>query len=311
MSDLISTPQNGSPETRNQVAEPLKPPRRVAIGRGASWIYEGFSLFNLGMGTSVAILLLAISIQIVGNLLPGVNLLLSLFSLVFAAGFMAVAHGGHTRQQLRFADYFAGFVKNMGELVLAAAIYMGLLFVIILVTVILAMIFGGWEILQLHMAAHFEGAISANEGLFLLFWALVALLFVIPLLMMVVYAPPLILFHDIKAWPAMTLSMEACWKNMLPLCWYGILVALLALLGIVPAVLPWVMSGIAPETLLQILWTGEWASLWGAIHMVFPSVVFGGALGVVVFLMVFPAINYANYCAYRDIFLYDDGGISV
>ena len=105
MSYVISTPQNGLPEARNQVADPLKPPRRVAIGRGASWIYEGVSLFNLGMGTSVAILLLAMSIQIVGNLIPGVNLLLSLFSLVFAAGFMAVAHGGHTRQQLRFADY--------------------------------------------------------------------------------------------------------------------------------------------------------------------------------------------------------------
>ncbi len=267
MNDLISTPQHESPQTGFQAAEPLKPPRRVAIGRGASWIYEGFSLFNLGMGTSVAILLLAISIQIVGNLLPGVNLLLSLFSLVFAAGFMAVAHGGHTRQQLHFADYFAGFVKNMGQLVLAAAIYMGLLFVIILVTVILAMIFGGWEILQLHMAAHFEGAISANEGLFLLFWALVALLFVIPLLMMLVYAPPLILFHDIKAWPAMTLSMEACWKNMLPLLWYSVLAMMLTLLG--------------------------------------------GLMLLIGLLVVIPVLNYANYCAYRDIFLYDDGGISV
>ena len=267
MNDLISTPQHESPQTGFQAAEPLKPPRRVAIGRGASWIYEGVSLFNLGMGTSVAILLLAMSIQIVGNLIPGANLLLSLFSLVFAAGFMAVAHGGHTRQQLRIADYFAGFRKNMGELVLAAAIYMGLFLAIFLVTVILAMIFGGWEILQLHMAAHFEGAISANEGLFLLFWALVALLFVIPLLMMVIYAPPLILFHDIKAWPAMTLSMEACWKNMLPLLWYSVLAMMLTLLG--------------------------------------------GLMLLIGLLVVIPVLNYANYCAYRDIFLYDDGGISV
>ena len=267
MSYVISTPQNGLPEARNQVADPLKPPRRVAIGRGASWIYEGVSLFNLGMGTSVAILLLAMSIQIVGNLIPGANLLLSLFSLVFAAGFMAVAHGGHTRQQLRIADYFAGFRKNMGELVLAAAIYMGLFLAIFLVTVILAMIFGGWEILQLHMAAHFEGAISTNEGLFLIFWVLVALLFVIPLLMMLVYAPPLILFHDIKAWPAMKLSMEACWKNMLPLLWYSILAVLLTLLG--------------------------------------------GLMLLIGLLVVIPILNYANYCAYRDIFLYDDGSISV
>ncbi len=28
-------------------------------------------------------------------------------------------------------------------------------------------------------------------------------------------------------------------------------------------------------------------------------------------LVVIPILNYANYCAYRDIFLYDDGSISV
>ena len=263
----MKTPQNEPLETTNQAPEPLKPPRRVAIGRGASWIYEGFALFNLGMGTSVAILLVAMSIQIVGNLLPGASLLLSVFSLVFAAGFMAVAHGGHTRQQLRFSDYFAGFRKNMGELVLAAAIYMGLFFAIVLVTVILAMIFGGWEIIQSHMAAPPAGTLSAGEGLFLLFWVLVALLFVIPLLMMVVYAPPLILFHDIKAWPAMKLSMEACWKNMLPLLWYSVLAVLLTLLG--------------------------------------------GLMLLIGLLVVIPILNYANYCAYRDIFLYDDGSLCV
>jgi len=103
--------------------------------------------------------------------------------------------------------------------------------------------------------------------LFLIFWVLVALLFVIPLLMMLVYAPPLILFHDIKAWPAMKLSMEACWKNMLPLLWYSILAVLLTLLG--------------------------------------------GLMLLIGLLVVIPILNYANYCAYRDIFLYDDGSISV
>lgn len=214
------------------VTHELKPPRRVGMGRAGSWIYAGFSVFNLGMGTSVGVLLLAMSIQIAGNLLPGANLLLSLFSLVFAAGFMAIAHGGHTRGRLSFTDYFAGFRQNMGELVLAAAIYLGLFLAIFLVVTLLALCLGGWEIFKLHAALNFEGPMSGSEGLFLLFWVLVALLFVIPLMMMVVYAPPLILFHDLKAWPAMKLSMVACWKNMLPLLWYGVLVLLLSLLGL-------------------------------------------------------------------------------
>ena len=114
MSDMYNQPQDEalSPASEAPV-DVLKPPRRVPTSRAGSWIYQGFSVFNCGMGTSVGIMLVALLIQIVGNLLPGANLLLSIFSLVFAAGYLAVAHGAYTQGHLRFGNYFAGFRKNM------------------------------------------------------------------------------------------------------------------------------------------------------------------------------------------------------
>lgn len=229
MSDLYNQPQNEdvAPVSAAPV-DVLKPPRRVPTSRAGSWIYQGFTVFNCGMGTSVGIVLVALLIQIVGNLLPGANLLLSIFSLVFAAGYLAVAHGGYTQGQLRFNNYFAGFRKNMGELVLASVIYMGLIVAVVFIGVFLAMLCGGWQML----AHHAGGAYQPNiDPLFILLWFLIILMFVIPLMMLVVYAPALIYFHDLKAWAAMKLSFEASWKNMLPLLWLGVLAFLLSLLG--------------------------------------------------------------------------------
>lgn len=232
MSDMYNQLQEDEvPSASEAPVDVLKAPRRVPTSRAGSWIYQGFTVFNCGMGTSVGIVLVALLIQIVGNLLPGANLLLSIFSLVFAAGYMAVAHGGHTQGELRFNNYFAGFRKNMGELVLASVIYLGLIFAVVFAGVFLGMLSGGWQIFAHHAGG--AGAYQPNiDPLFILLWCLIILMFVIPLMMLVVYAPALIYFHDLKAWAAMKLSFEACWKNMLPLLWFSVLVFLLYLLGV-------------------------------------------------------------------------------
>ena len=231
MSDMYNQPQDEEVSPVSQAPlEVLKAPRRVPTSRAGSWIYQGFTVFNRGMGTSVGIVVVALLIQIVGNLLPGANLLLSIFSLVFAAGYLAVAHGGYTQGHLRFGNYFAGFRKNMGELVLASVIYLGLIFAVVFIGVFLGMISGGWQIFAHHAGG---GAYQPNiDPLFILLWFLIILMFVIPLMMLVVYAPALIYFHDLKAWAAMKLSFHACWKNMLPLLWLGVLALLLSLLGV-------------------------------------------------------------------------------
>ena len=50
--------------------------------------------------------------------------------------------------------------------------------------------------------------------------------------------------------------------------------------------------------------------LWYSILAVLLTLL-GGLMLLIGLLVVIPILNYANYCAYRDIFLYDDGSISV
>lgn len=230
MSDLYNQSQDEalSPVSDAPV-DVLKPPRRVPTSRAARWIYQGFTVFDCGMGMSVGIALIAMGLQLINCVLIYeslvLNLLLSLFSLVFAAGYMAVADGGYRQRQICFGNYFAGFRKNMGQLLLAQAIYMGLIFAVVFIgSFLMEKICGAWLMIQIN------GINELNFDLILLCY-LIILMFVLPLMLLVVYAPALIYFHDLKAWTAMKLSFEACLKNMLPLLWLWILLSLLLLLG--------------------------------------------------------------------------------
>ncbi|MGL4207169.1 MAG: BPSS1780 family membrane protein [Aeromonadaceae bacterium] len=245
----------------------LQPPRRVAIGRGWSWIHEGFSLFNCGMGVSVGILLLSVAIQVVGNLLPGAGLLVSLFSLVLSAGWVAMAHRAREEGVIRFSDFFAGFRKNMGNLVLVMAIYIGLLLACVLLVGVLFLVQGvvtGDLQLWGQLVSQGPQATGLDSGVLMmtfLFWTLVLMLFIIPLVMMVYYAAPLVYLNDVQPWAAMKLSFQGCLRNMLPLLWFSLLVTLGFIL-------------VGTLTLL---------------------------LGL---LVLCPVMGYAHYCSYRDIYLY-------
>lgn len=63
---------------------------------------------------------------------------------------------------------------------------------------------------------------------------LVGLLFYIPLVMCMYLAPILILFHDMSAVSAMSLSFKACLKNILPFLVLGILLIIAGLVAIIP-----------------------------------------------------------------------------
>ena len=248
-------------------APQLQPPRRVAVGRGWSWIHEGFGLFNCGMGVSVGILLFSIVIQVAGNVIPGAALLVSLFSLVLSAGWVAVAHRAREEGVIRFSDFFAGFRKNMGNLVLVAAIYMGLIFACFMLVGILFLVHGviSGELQQWgDLINGGQQALGVDNSWVILsfsFWLLVLLLFIIPMVMMVYYAAPLVYLNDMQPWAAMKLSFQGCMRNMLPLLWFSLLVTLSFIL-------------VGTVTLL---------------------------LGL---LVLYPVMSYAHYCSYRDIYLY-------
>ena len=203
-------------------------PRRVRIGRGWGWIYGGFGLFNRGMGVSVGICLFSVVLSMASGIVPGGSLLYQLFSMVFAAGSLAVAHRAHTAGYISFNDYFEGFRQQMGPLVLVAVIYMGLIFGVVFVATLAAIASIGLDNLM-----HFEEAVQADptSGLRLLLWVLVVIALIIPVMMAVMFAPALVFFHQVAPWSAMKLSFRACLRNFWVLSWWGVLATVLMFCG--------------------------------------------------------------------------------
>jgi hypothetical protein len=209
-------------------ATPWQEPRRVRIGRGWGWIYSAFGLFNRGMGVSVGICLFGLVLSIASGLIPGGGLLYQLFSMVFAAGLMSVAHRAHTMGYISFNDYFEGFRQQMGQLVLTAVIYLVLLFGLFFLVALAA----GFSI-GFHNLRHWEEMlrIDPTMALSLLLWVLVGFALLIPVMMAALFAPALVFFHQVAPWEALKLSLRGCWRNFWPLSWWGILATLLLLLG--------------------------------------------------------------------------------
>ena len=139
MSDFIMEepqPEPGVPDLGPYIDLPLQAPRRVRIGRGGNWIYDGFGLFNRGMGVSAGICLFSLVLSIGSAVIPGANLLYMLFSMVLAAGYMMVAHNAFRYGSIRFNDFFEGFRHQMGQLVLAEVIYFAISLGVILFVVL-------------------------------------------------------------------------------------------------------------------------------------------------------------------------------
>ena len=215
-------------EAENQSEATWLQPRRVRIGRGWGWLYGGFGLFNRGMGVSVGICLFSVVLSMASGIVPGGSLLYQLFSMVFIAGSLAVAHRAHTAGYISFIDYFEGFRQQMGPLVLVAVIYMALIFGVVFLVMLAAMASIGLDSLL-----HFDEVMEADptSGLQILLWVLIAMALIIPVMMAAMFAPALVFFHQVAPWQAMTLSFYACLRNFWVLSWWGILATLMVLFG--------------------------------------------------------------------------------
>lgn len=209
--------------------------RSVESGRGWQWIVEGFGLFRRAPLMWIALTLvlaliwmLLFAIRLVGPLL------FNLLSPVFFAGFMIGCRDVDEGRDLELAHVFAGFRSHAAPLVTVGGVYL------VGMILILGLIFftaGGSMLPGALSGKHgdIEAVATAVRGLALAL--IVAFVVYIPLLMAVWFAPLLIAFHGMPAVPAMKLSFEACWRNLLPFTVYGLVVLVLWFLASIPLLL--------------------------------------------------------------------------
>ena len=207
----------------------------LEAGRGWVWIVEGFALFRkspfmwITLTVVLALMWIAsLSIPVLGAML--FNLLSPALFAGLMLGCLAVDRG----EELEVAHLFAGFRNHGTALVTIGGVYL------IGSVVVLAAVWAtaGGAMLQTVLqkgAAGIHLIPGATRALALAL--LVGSAVYLPLLMLIWFAPVLIVFDGLRPWPAMKRSLAACLYHWLAFLVYGAILLVLWFLATIPLLL--------------------------------------------------------------------------
>ena len=240
--------------------------RVVAPARGWQWLFEGFWLFRK---TPVIWLALTIALGLmwaVSLVIPVLGpLLFNLLSPALFAGLMIGCRALESGKPLEIGHLFAGFRQHAAPLVTVGGVY--LVGTVVVVGIVLMVAGGstlpvvltkpGTDIETLRAAARSMSlALAVGAAVYL------------PLLMVIWFAPLLVVFNGLAPVAAMKLSFTACVSNTVPFLVYGVAVLMVWVILSLPAAL-------------------------GAA---------GGLLVVALLVASIPVLICSVYTSYRDIF---------
>lgn len=218
------------PQTTNNFT--FHPPRMVGIGRGVSWIGEGFNFFKQSPGPWVLTCIVGLVLLIILNIIPLVNIVTGLTTYVWLAGLLIGLKAQHDGKDFKIEYLFAGFKNHFGALILlgiiAMVVFVGIIF-IAMGPVALQLVIGNTEALM-----------SNPSGIALSF--LIALALMIPMTMAIWFAPALIVLNDMSILDALKFSFKACLKNFLPFLLYGVVLSALMFVASIPLMLGWFVA---------------------------------------------------------------------
>jgi len=236
-----SPPQAKIADVEQSVSETLcSTPRTTTGSRGWGWIAEGFGIFTAAPGIWVVNIIILVLISFVAIVIPIIGpIVQSLIQPVFTAGLMLGARSIDSGGPLTVGHLFQGFQRRAGALMGVGAIYfVGLS--VIFVTVF--SVFGiGFGILMGASGAEgmsTEQIQQLSQSIALAFLVVTAL--ALPLIMMIWFAPALLIFHhEVGVFQAMKLSFIGCLKNIIPFLLYGLVGLFLAIVATIPLLLGW------------------------------------------------------------------------
>jgi hypothetical protein len=240
--------------------------RVVAAGRGWQWIVEGFALFRKRAPVWIALTVLLALLWAASLMLPVLgSLLFNLLSPALFAGLMIGCRALERGEDLKIMHLFAGFREQAAALVTLGGVYLVgtiLVFGLVLLNADVPQL----TALLSKPGADIETLRAATRGL--AFALLVGATAYLPLLMLLWFAPLLVVFGGLAPLPAMKLSLAACFKNTLPFLVYG--AAVLA--------------------------------LWLAISLPAAFGAVGAVLAVTLLVASIPVLFCSIYASYKDIF---------
>lgn len=219
-------PQSEWDDTQDDNIVLLDEPNRLTAGSGISWFGQAWQIFKarpllwIGLMLAYFVFLFAMgllsAIPFVGFL---INVAIGIFAPMLMAGVYYIAYGIDNDNDVSFGDVTIAFSQGRIK-----DFFFLWLWQFLIMLGIIAIIVGMAFVLGVSVE-------SAQDPTMPILLLLVALALLIPVMMMSVFSPALILFHNLSAWEAMKLSLNGCMRNILPFLLNGILLVLLCIVG--------------------------------------------------------------------------------
>jgi len=201
--------------------------RAVASSQGWQWVVNGFRLFRRSPFMWIAFTLVLALIWMLSFAIPIIGpLIFNLLSPVFFAGLMLGCRTLEQGEDLELGHLFSGFRTRAAALVTVGGVH--LVGSIIIVGVFYAA--AGGASLNTVISA---GRLPREAALNIMLGLLMSLALYTPLLMLIWFAPLLVIFDDFAPVAAMRASFIACCKNIMPFLLYS-LVLLLFFIAAIP-----------------------------------------------------------------------------
>jgi uncharacterized membrane protein len=207
----------------------------VDVGRSWQWIVDGFVLFRKYPLMWIALTFLLVLVWMGSFAIPLLGpLLFNLLSPVFFAGLMIGCKAVDNGEVLELSHLFAGFQKNGTALVTIGGVY--LIGTIVIVGIIFIM--AGGSMLPTVMSKS-PSDLQMLGGVLRSMALAIAVGFALytPLVMLIWFAPLLVVFHNLSPVEAMKLSFSACLMNWLSFLVYGVVVLVLWFIASIPLLL--------------------------------------------------------------------------
>lgn len=205
----------------NQIEKVIRDGYEFKFG---DYIGRGFDIAKKEIGLNAGFLLIFFIIVAVLSFIPFIGQLAS--SLVVTpclmAGFYLVARKVDDDEPRTFSDYFKGF-DYLSPLMVVALIQMGIMIAFFIPMGIMAYLFMG----TFDISTGPSVGIGITIGIFAL---------MIPIIYLAIswsFTPFLIIFHNMKGWPAMEASRKIIGKQWFMFFFFGIVVALIVSLGFI------------------------------------------------------------------------------
>lgn len=215
-------------------------PNKLPTSQGLAWIGQSFSIFGKGAGIWIVMLLLFVGINFGITMVPFLEFLPTVLAPAFTVGFYMGCKAVQKHEMLQIDHLFQGF-KQKGRMLIRLGLFFFLWNIVIyLITTMFVQMTMSEEQMRIMSEAQTQeqmaSLLTQNPEMVgvVINAIIVAGIMTIPLLMASWFSPALVAFNNVAPLKAMSLSLKACNRNILPFLVYGLVMLPLTVLAFLP-----------------------------------------------------------------------------